>query len=95
MTLAYIRQEHPGWLGGLRVLQYSAQTPGLPFISSRTLPQDWLISLRNILLEPDEDMATLMRRLHISGFTYRGEEDYTRILHLESEARNFGYIALA
>ena len=94
VTLAYVRQEHPVWLQGLTVLQYSARTPGLPFIASHALPQDWMIQLRGALLEPDEDIAALMQVLHISGCAYRDDEDYAAALRLEREARDFGYTML-
>ena len=95
VTLGYIRQEHPGRLNGLKVLRYSASTPGLPFIASHALPQDWLISLRDALLDPDDAVAASMRALHINGCRYRGEEDYALVLRLEDEARDCGYAALA
>jgi ABC-type phosphate/phosphonate transport system substrate-binding protein len=95
VTLAYVRQEHPGWLKGLKALQYSAPTPGLPFIASRALPQDWLIRLRDALLEPDDDIAALMQVLHIRACAYRDEEDYAQVLRLEREAQDYGYTALA
>jgi len=94
VTLAYVRQEHPVWLQGLTVLQYSARTPGLPFIASHALSQDWMIQLRGALLEPDEDIAALMQVLHISGCAYRADEDYAAALRLEWEARDFGYTML-
>ena len=95
VTLTYVRQEHPGWLRGLTLLQYSAPTPGLPLIASPALPQDWLIRLRGALLEPDVDVTAAMQALHIGECAYRDEEDYAQVLHLEREARNFGYAALA
>lgn len=95
VTLAYVRQEHPGWLRGLKLLQYSTQTAGLPFIASHALPQDWQIQLRGILLEPDEATAAAMKALHISGFAYRDEADYARLLTLERQAQEAGYAVLA
>ncbi len=95
VTLAYVRRELPEWLQGLTILQYSASTPGLPFITSPALPQDSLLRLRDALLEPDEEIAALMQVLHINGCTYRDEEDYAQVLRIEREARDFGYAALA
>ncbi len=95
VTLAYIRQEHPGWLRGLKVLQYSAPTPGLPFVTSPALPNDWLIRLRDAILVPDADAAGWMRALHIRQCVYQDEEDYAQVLHLERQASESGYSVLA
>jgi hypothetical protein len=35
-----------------------------------------------------------MRGLHVTGFTYRDEEDYAQVLRLEREAQDLGYAVL-
>jgi ABC-type phosphate/phosphonate transport system substrate-binding protein len=95
VTLGYVKQEIPEWLHGLTVLQPSSSAPGLPWIASGSLPQEWLVRLRTALLEPYEELAAAMHALHIAGFTWRDDGDYARILQLERDAQDLGYPQLA
>ena len=95
VTLGYVAQGHPAWLRGLTVLHHSAATPGLPFITSRAVPQDWSDRLRTALLEPDDATAAAMQALHIKRCAQCDDEDYARVLNLEQEARQACYAVLA
>jgi ABC-type phosphate/phosphonate transport system substrate-binding protein len=94
VTFGYLREESPDSLQGIRVLQYSASSPGLPLVAARGVPQDLQERLRAALLEPGPQLRAHMNRLHIKAFQRRGDDDYNRIQQLEADATRAGYPAL-
>jgi ABC-type phosphate/phosphonate transport system substrate-binding protein len=93
VTWGYLKEEDPESLHGLTVLQYSAASPGLPLVTGRLVPQELVSRLRAALVSPGARLQELMRALRIKHFEHR--EDYSRILHIEEEARAAGYPSLA
>lgn len=91
VTYGYLAQEDPQAVEGLKVLVYSARSPGLPLIAGGGVPQDLVLRLRDALLRPSARLLELMRALRILAFEYRGDDDYARILELEAETRAAGY----
>lgn len=95
VTFGYLRQESPDSLQGIRVLQYSAASPGLPLVAARGVPLAQQHSLREALLAPSPQLRAHMDVLRIKAFQHRVDDDYDRILHLEADAARAGYPALA
>jgi len=95
VTLGYLRREAPASLHGLRVLQYSAASPGLPIVTGAAVPEALRQRLRRILLQPGSDMAGLLPALSVRRFAPCEDADYARVLALETEAQALGYPRLA
>lgn len=95
VTYGYLGQEDPAATRGLKVLRYSALSPGLPLIAGGGVEEDVVERLRAALLRPSARLLELMRALHIRSFEYRTDADYARILAIEAEARAVGYPVLA
>nr|WP_315259506.1 PhnD/SsuA/transferrin family substrate-binding protein [uncultured Duganella sp.] len=95
VTFGYLRRESPDSLQGIRVLQYSASSPGLPLVAARGVPLARQERLRAALLAPSPQLRAHMDVLRISAFQHRSDEDYNRINRLEADAVRAGYPALA
>jgi ABC-type phosphate/phosphonate transport system substrate-binding protein len=89
VSYGYISQEDALSLKGLRVLQYSAVSPGLPLVAGRLAPAELVNRLRAALLEPSQRLRELMSDLHIVAFEHR--TDYGRILQIEDAAVSLAY----
>jgi len=94
VTFGYLRDERPDTLQGIRILQYSASSPGLPLITAQCVPEETRIRLRQALLSPSPRLRKHMTAVRINSFQYRSDADYHRISQLESEAIAAGYPAL-
>jgi ABC-type phosphate/phosphonate transport system substrate-binding protein len=95
VTFGYLQQESPDSVQGIKVLQYSASSPGLPLVTAHSAPASLQARLRAALLSPGAQLRTHMAALHIKAFEHRPDADYNRIHHLEAEAVAAGYAALA
>lgn len=95
VTFGYLRLEAPDSLQGIRVLQYSASSPGLPLVAARGVPEPQQRRLRAALLAPSVALRGHMDALHIKAFEHRSDADYQRIIHLQDDAARAGYPALA
>lgn len=94
VTFGYLSQESPDAVAGIKVLQYSASSPGLPLVTARAVPVPLQSRLRAALLSPSPRLRAHMAALRIKAFHHRPDADYNRIQHLEAEARAAGYPAL-
>lgn len=95
VTFGYLRQESPDSLQGIRVLQHSPSSPGLPLVAARGVPLAQQDGLRAALLTPSPRLRTHMEALRIKAFQHRPDQDYDRILHLEADAARAGYPVIA
>jgi len=95
VTLGYLREESPDSVPGIRILQYSASSPGLPLVTAQTVPAAQQERLRQALLVPSAPLRAHMNALHIKAFQHRSDEDYQRIQRLEADAVRAGYPTLA
>ncbi len=91
VTWGYLAQEDPGALRGLKVLRYSASSPGLPLIAGGGVDEELVLRLRGALLRPTSRLRELMDVLSISAFEYRSDADYARILQIQAEAEAVAY----
>jgi ABC-type phosphate/phosphonate transport system substrate-binding protein len=94
VTWAYLRQEKPASAEGIRVLGFTAASPGLPLIAGNAVPDVVVRRLRNALLEPEAPLRKAMAALRIRRFAHCSEQEYVRIARLEDEAIGLGYPAL-
>ncbi|WP_432378861.1 phosphate/phosphite/phosphonate ABC transporter substrate-binding protein [Duganella sp. P38] len=86
VTYGYLLEEAPDSLQGIRVLQYSVSSPGLPLVAARGVPPQQRQRLRTALLAPSAALRAHMDALHIKAFQHRPGEDYQRIAQIEAEA---------
>ncbi|MYM27594.1 PhnD/SsuA/transferrin family substrate-binding protein [Duganella sp. CY15W] len=91
VTYGYLLDAAPDSVAGVRILQSSAPSPGLPLVAGRDVPPDLIGRLRAALLAPSPALRAHMTALRINGFEYRAEEDYQRILHIEEAAERAAY----
>jgi ABC-type phosphate/phosphonate transport system substrate-binding protein len=97
VTFELARRHHPQAAAGLHVFARTAQSPTLPFVTSRDISQEDLETLRSTLnavladAPSDSPIAkTALRRIEPSKLT-----DYDILLQYEAEAVEAGYPVLA
>jgi ABC-type phosphate/phosphonate transport system substrate-binding protein len=95
VTYGYLKEESPESLLGTEVLEYTVQTPGLPLVTARSVPEPLQRRLRDALLSPSAQLRAHMQALHIREFQHIADAEYERILRLEAVALAVGYPALA
>ncbi|WP_322051766.1 phosphate/phosphite/phosphonate ABC transporter substrate-binding protein [Paraburkholderia bannensis] len=95
VTLAYVRDARPELLHGLHTIGMSAAAPGLPFIASRTLPEQQAACLRDALDTACAADTQRARTLRLRGFVRLTPADYATIEHFADEARALGYPELS
>lgn len=91
VSLALAREHLPELAARVRVISFSEQTPSLPLICSRQLPQGTVDGLREDLLSLPERYAPLLARLKIAAFSVLPLESYQPILAAEQHAQRCGY----
>jgi ABC-type phosphate/phosphonate transport system substrate-binding protein len=91
VTYGYLKEHKPESIAGITILQYSAQTPGLPLITAQAAPAELKKRLQETLLAPGEALKKHMQSLRIKGFKACTEADYDRILQIEAQALAQGY----
>ncbi|HTH60834.1 MAG TPA: PhnD/SsuA/transferrin family substrate-binding protein [Paraburkholderia sp.] len=95
VTLAYVSDELPDLAKRVRGIGFTASTPGLPLIASRSVGAARLSRVRDALhaaLSADRERA---RRLRLRGFARLTANDYAAIDALERDAMAAGYATLA
>lgn len=91
VTYAYLAEEDPAAVAGLRVIGWSARSPGLPLIAGSAVPATWVRRLRTVLLAPGARLQEAMEPLRIAAFRHVDDTEYARIARLEAAARALGY----
>jgi len=96
VTYQLIADQNPALIAALRVIGYSEQTCGLPFVMaasqySQQACEDYVNALNQALTQLP---AELREKLHLDHFESVGLEDYQSILDLESFAIEAGYAKL-
>jgi ABC-type phosphate/phosphonate transport system substrate-binding protein len=95
VTYAYLSEEDPAAVAGLKVIGWSAPSPGLPLIAGSAVPATWVRRLRSALLAPGARLQDAMAPLRIEAFRHVDDAEYARIARLEAVARAAGYPELA
>ncbi len=91
VTLAFVRDHLPELAQSVREIGYTAASPGLPLIASRTAPDALVAALRIALHDALESDRPRAQRLRLKGLSTLALADYARIEALEEEARAAGY----
>ena len=95
VTLAHLRRHAPTSLSGLRILQWTGLTPGLPLVTGAATPPGRIPALRHALrhalriVAADVRDATLIR-----SFATVGAPRYAEVAETEHEACRLGYPSL-
>jgi ABC-type phosphate/phosphonate transport system substrate-binding protein len=95
VTYAFVCDALPDLAQQVRVLGWTAASPGLPLIASHDVAQATIEALRAALHEATGSQPERAARLRLTGFSALSLSDYARIAQLESEAQAVGYPHLA
>jgi hypothetical protein len=97
VTFEHLRTAEPALFAAVRVIGWSAASPGLPLITAAGT-DDWtLAALRAALAEisADREIASALNALLIDGFDVLALDDYHNVTELERRAATLGYPELA
>jgi len=96
ITYALLQRLSPNLMMGLRVIGFTAQTPGLPLITAVSTSPDVIKILQDALASAadDEDLKPTLDALLIAGFTQVSAAHYRAVLHAEQIAVAQGYPSL-
>ncbi|CAN5173956.1 phosphate/phosphite/phosphonate ABC transporter substrate-binding protein [soil metagenome] len=93
ITLAHLQARYPRHASAIRILQWTAPSPGLPLIAAAQMPAATIIALRRALpdIAADPALAPVRRALLITDFQICDLDDYAPILAFEDAACRQGY----
>jgi ABC-type phosphate/phosphonate transport system substrate-binding protein len=93
VTYALLQQLQPIALENIRVLGFTAQTPGLPLIAAHATPPHTIAALRAALtaVTHDPNLKLSLDALLIKGFVQVPAAHYRAVLHAEQIAVTQGY----
>ncbi len=97
VTYRLLELYQPAAVAGLRVLAWSEQVPGLPYVARAGAGPDILERLRDGLMAAlaDPDLNTAREALLLTGAEILAPEAYGRIVEMEQEAAQFGFREIA
>ncbi len=96
VTWAHLQRLRPGEIRGLRVLEWTAASPGLPLITSKlTGPNDVLVLIRALDdVAQDPELATIRAELFLDRFEVLPLTAYACIQEYEQAAQEAGFAVL-
>lgn len=96
VTFAHLRTRYPRHAARIRILQWTAATPGLPLVTAASTPARTLAALREALdaAASDPDLRGTLDALRLEGYERLDIDDYRPVLALEAEAASRAYPAL-
>jgi ABC-type phosphate/phosphonate transport system substrate-binding protein len=97
VTLALLRDRYRGLDSRIRVLDWTAASPGLPLITAADQNERVITALRDALREvmADPALAAARAALRLTGVTVLDRTDYDMVPGLERQAISAGYPSLA
>jgi ABC-type phosphate/phosphonate transport system substrate-binding protein len=97
VTFEHLRTAEPALFAAVRVIGWSAASPGLPLITAAGTDDRTLAALRAALAEitADREIAPALNALLIDGFDLLALDDYQNVTELERRAATLGYPELA
>ncbi|MEX0808643.1 MAG: PhnD/SsuA/transferrin family substrate-binding protein [Dongiaceae bacterium] len=97
VTWAYLERYRPAEIAGLRVLDMTAEMPGLPFVTAGDATAEQLAKLRASLTQAmlDQALAAVRDALFLSGIVVLPEDAYLAVDRMEQGAADRGYPQLA
>jgi len=92
VTWALINDVAPAELSGVRMLQETAQAPGLPLVTSMATSPDLVARILAAIGGAfcDADLQAARQALHLGGFVQTTPDDYEAILAMEASAAGPG-----
>lgn len=93
VSLAHFQRLYPALVSGLRILGWTASSPSLPFITSRSASDATVQAMRDALADVFEDgaLASVRERLLLRGVDLQPVEGFGEVLALEADAARSGY----
>ena len=97
VTWALLARHRPSALDGLRVLDFTTLTPGLPFVTAGDCPDATLETIRRALVRAFDcpDLADIRDALLIAGLSVSTLDTYEPLIAMERAAVAAGYPRLA
>ncbi len=97
VSYAHIERFDPGLTAGLRILDWTPSSPGLPYVTARASDASTVAALRVALVavQADPALARVRDALLLSGIDFAVDEDYVEVRQLERDALERGYPELA
>jgi ABC-type phosphate/phosphonate transport system substrate-binding protein len=97
ITYTLLAHHRPSLVARTRMMWITAQSPSLPFVTSRRTDQATITMLRKALADALADPAVAEARgaVFLEGIVAADEGDYGIILGYENQARQMGYELLA
>jgi ABC-type phosphate/phosphonate transport system substrate-binding protein len=97
VSLALINDLDAGLADEIRVLGWTAPSPGLPLITAAATPLSGVAALRQALeaVATDPELAAVRSALRLAGFSVLADDAYAQVASLEAEAVRHGYPDLA
>ncbi len=97
VSYAHIRRFDPEITAGLRILDWTPSSPGLPYVTARVSDAATVSALRAALaaVQADPALAAVRDALKLSGIDFAVDEDYVEVRQLERGALERGYPELA
>lgn len=91
--LAHLKRLRPQLIAPLRVLLWTARSPGPPFIAALSLEPEILAGLASAMQDAGRDprLEPARRSLLIDGFSLLEPAQYRAVLHFEQIAETLGY----
>ncbi|CAI8991381.1 ABC-type phosphate/phosphonate transport system, periplasmic component [Pseudomonas sp. IT-P12] len=91
VTFAYLARHAGQEVRGLRVVERSASSPTLPYITAVTASDEQVTALRRVMNETLGELPEVAEVLGLSEVLPAGEEDYQVLLDYQREAQGLGY----
>jgi ABC-type phosphate/phosphonate transport system substrate-binding protein len=97
VTLEHLRRRYPRRAEAVRVLAWSAPSPGLPLVTAGSTTPETLAALRSALASVSKDpaLSDTLETLLIGGFETISLDDYEQVLTLEQASIAQQYLELA
>lgn len=96
VSFAHFGRLYPSAVSGLRVLDWTPESPSLPFITAHSAPEEVVQALRAALAEvlADAALAEVREKLLLQGAELNPVAGFARVLELEREAQERGFPAI-
>jgi ABC-type phosphate/phosphonate transport system substrate-binding protein len=97
VSYAHIGRCYPDLTARLRILDWTASSPGLPYVTARATDAPTAAALKGALAAvlADPALAAVRASLLLVGLDTEFDEDYTEVRRLEREALELGYPEIA
>jgi ABC-type phosphate/phosphonate transport system substrate-binding protein len=93
VSLAHFQRHYPSAVAGLRILDWTASSPSLPFIAAAATNDTLLAILRSSLAAvfADRELDSVRELLFLDGVDLEPKSSFTEVLQLKRKAVELGY----